>query len=227
MNGLKRLTYIRHAESLSNAGGITLPHAEIPLSETGQRQAAALADVFPVIPAHVLVSPMIRTHQTATPYCSKHGLTPEVNPSLAEFSVIGHALIKGMNGSERKEAVKPYWEAPCPDRRMGNDADTFREFDARVAEFEAGMAALPHGTVIFGHGIWFGLLLWRLLGYSVIDSNSLRAFRRFQLGLPMPNCAIYYLTQIGSNQWAVRADEAMMQEQRKITAPAFEKAYLS
>jgi alpha-ribazole phosphatase len=200
----RTITYIRHAESQSNAGGLTLPHADIPLSPLGVHQAETLARTLPASPSRVLVSPMIRTHQTAAPYMARISMSPEVAPELAEFSVIGHAMIEGMNGSERKVAVKPYWDDPCPDRRMGEGADTFREFEARVAAFQARMSDLPDGTVIFGHGIWFGLLAWRLLGYTVNDSTALRAFRRFQVGLPMPNCAMHQLAYVHGDLWAVR-----------------------
>jgi len=64
---------------------------------------------------------------------------------------------------------------------------------------------LPDSTVIFGHGIWFGLLLWRLLGYSAGDASGMRSFRHFQLGFPMPNCAVFTLTQVEGAHWGVRA----------------------
>lgn len=47
-------------------------------------------------------------------------------------------------------------------------------------------------TITFGrgHGIWFALLLWHLLGYSAANAEEMRAFRRFQQALPMRNCAV-------------------------------------
>lgn len=200
------LIFIRHAESVSNAGGLTVPHSEIPLSGLGQRQAAVLAEILPARPTHIVMSPMIRTHQTAAPYVARVSVVPEIAPELGEFSIVGHALIDGMNGSTRKAVVKPYWDDPNPERRMGEGADTFREFEARVAAYQSQMPNLATGTVVFGHGIWFGLLAWRLLGHSVTDPASMQAFRRFQIGLPMPNCAVHHLSLEEGKPWRVCAD---------------------
>ncbi|XXG31307.1 MAG: histidine phosphatase family protein [Ferrovum myxofaciens] len=203
---MKTLTFIRHAESVANAGGITMPHHAIPLSDLGRLQARQLAAALDVKPAAVLVSSFIRTHQTAQPYCERFGVRPEVHPHLDEFSVIDPVLIEGLDGSQRKPFVKAYWDDPDPHRRIGVKADTFEEFDARVLAFIANMNNLQDLTVIFGHGIWFGLLLWRLLGYSADDAAGMRSFRQFQLGFPMPNCATFTLTHIEGAHWGVRAN---------------------
>ena len=208
----KTLTLIRHAESLSNAGGITLPHDSIPLSSLGQRQAVQLADSLSVRPSQILVSTMIRTHQTAAPFCERVKMQPVIVPALAEFSVIDHRLIDGMDQAERRVAVKPYWDDPNPDRRLGDGADSFRDFDARVGAFQDSMAALPDATVVFGHGIWFGLLFWRLQGNRVTDSATMLEFRRFQLSLPMPNCAIHTLTHQGGAGWTRSTHGAIVQQ---------------
>ena len=96
------------------------------------------------------------------------------------------------------------------------NADTFAEFEARVSTFIAQMDDLPDSTVIFGHGIWFGLLLWHLLGYSSDDADGMRAFRRFQLALPMPNCAVFSLAHIGRKRWSVQADADIMRRMAAV-----------
>lgn len=65
---MKTLTYIRHGESVSNAGGLTMAHEAVPLSELGHTQARALAQTLGVQPSRVLVSRLVRTHQTAQPF---------------------------------------------------------------------------------------------------------------------------------------------------------------
>jgi alpha-ribazole phosphatase len=203
---MKTLTYIRHGESVSNAGGLTMAHEAVSLSELGQAQARALAlaQALGVQPSRVLMSRLVRTHQTAQPFCERFGVLPEQDARLDEFSVIDPELIAGLTGAERKPFVKAYWDDPDPSKRLGQHADTFAEFHDRVDQFMRHMDKLPEATVIFGHGIWFGPLLWRLLGYSANDVTGMRAFRRFQLGLPMPNCATFSLTHSGSDTWSVR-----------------------
>lgn len=190
---MRILTLVRHGESISNAGGITMAHDSIPLSSHGHHQANKLAALLEIEPAMVLVSRFVRTQQTAAPFCSKHGADPRAHPALHEFSVIDPDLIAGLDGAQRKPFVQSYWDDPNPHQRIGGNADTFAEFQERVNSFMAEMADLPDSTVVFGHGIWFCLLFWRLLGYSVTDADSMRAFRRFQLGFPMPNCAVFHL----------------------------------
>jgi hypothetical protein len=79
------------------------------------------------------------------------------------------------------------------------------------------MESLPSGTVVFGHGIWFGLLHWLLLGYRVRDGREMRAFRRFQQGLPMPNCAVFTLSRARRHQWSIQADMRLMQRISEVS----------
>lgn len=190
---MKRIYFVRHGESLANAGGITMENAAIPLSEQGQRQAEAVADLLPREPALVLVSPMLRTQQTAEPYCRRRGAQPTVQPTLAEFSMICATLIAGFSGEQRRPVAEAYWADADPWKRLGPNADTFIEFDARVGDFIDLMPELPDGTVIFGHGIWFALLQWRLLGMRSQDAPGMKAFRHFQQGFSVPNCAVFCL----------------------------------
>jgi alpha-ribazole phosphatase len=201
----KTLTFIRHAQSVSNAGGLTVPHHQIPLTELGQRQAQALPGLLQVKPASVVVSTMIRTHQSAKPLCTQLGLKAVDHQGLDEFSVIDPALIQGLTGDQRKPFVKAYWDDPDPERRLGKEADTFAEFEQRVSTFMTTMETLPDQTVIFGHGTWFGLMLWRMLGYDASTSENMRTFRRFQQNMPMPNCAVFTLVFNAGGHWSVKA----------------------
>lgn len=200
------ITLIRHAESVSNAGGITQPHELIELSDRGRSQAHELAGQLPGPPSMVIVSGMRRAQQTAEPYCQRFGVEPSVDRSLDEFSVIDPALIAGLNGVQRKPFVKDYWSAPDPQRRLGDAADTFQEFSARVIRFRQRMDALPNATVIFGHGIWIARLLWELQGQHAIDTHGMSAFRAYQVRLPMPNCAVFNLMRADEVRWDVEID---------------------
>ncbi|MCG7656426.1 histidine phosphatase family protein [Wielerella bovis] len=44
---MKTIYFIRHAQSLANAGGISLPERDIPLSDLGKQQAAELVFRLP------------------------------------------------------------------------------------------------------------------------------------------------------------------------------------
>jgi len=166
-----------------------------------------LAEVLNIQPSGVLVSSFPRTLETARPFCERVSIVPVVHPLLYEFCMIDPLLVAGMNQAQRRPITEPYWSEADPDKRMGFDAETFHEFATRVTGFEKEMGDLADATVIFGHGVWLALLVWRILGFCTHGSSAMRAFRRFQLALPMPNCAVFTLTQISGSHWSIRANE--------------------
>ena len=195
------LTFIRHAQSVSNAGGITMPHRDIPLTERGWTQARELAEGWTGSSAMVWASKFLRTQQTAEPFCQRFERAARIHPALHEFSMIDEALIAGLDGPQRKPFVKTYWDDPNPQRRHGSGAETFAEFDARVRGFRESMHQLPDESVLFGHGIWIALLFWQLQGHRVQDRAGMSAFRDYQLALPMLNCAVFNVRSVGDDRW--------------------------
>ncbi|MCL2524165.1 MAG: histidine phosphatase family protein [Betaproteobacteria bacterium] len=217
---MSTLYLIRHGESLANAGGITMEHAAIPLTELGHQQAQALAALLPPEPAGVWVSPFLRAQETARPYCARTSRSPVILTLLHEFETIDPDLLQGMTGQERRPIADAYWQQCDPDRRMGARAETFREFARRVQIFcDEHLDALPDGAVLFGHGIWIGMLVWKLLGFSANDSFGMRAFRRFQSGLPMPNGAVYRFSK-AAGRWQATVDEAVLRAVMSVKTPA-------
>ncbi|MGH3812853.1 MAG: histidine phosphatase family protein [Pseudonocardiaceae bacterium] len=58
------LILVRHGQTAANARGLLLGRADPPLTETGYRQARALAEALPRA-ARIVSSPLIRARQTA------------------------------------------------------------------------------------------------------------------------------------------------------------------
>lgn len=187
-----------------------MAHDVIPLTELGRQQAQALAGLLPSNPSRIFVSPYLRAQDTAQPYCDRIGLPAQSHALLHEFSTIDPVLLQGMNGGQRHPFVQGYWQESNPDLRMGENAETFVEFERRVRDFALELDQLTDGTVIFGHGMWMAMLIWRLLGFSATDSLGMKSFRSFQLGLPMPNGAVYRVQQSACGQWYAQASEVMM-----------------
>ncbi len=52
--------FVRHGQSTANAGGMTMEHADIPLSQLGRAQATLLAALLEVQPVLVLTSTYLR-----------------------------------------------------------------------------------------------------------------------------------------------------------------------
>jgi alpha-ribazole phosphatase len=202
---LRTIFLVRHGESSSNAGGVTMPHALIPLTALGHQQARNLAWHLPAAPALVLASPFVRATDTAKPYANRTGRAIEPEPLLQEFDMIDPALIAGMDQAQRRPVADAVWQAADPDKRMGDQAETFRAFAGRVSSFLANrLPTLPDQTVCFGHGIWIGMAAWQLLGFTAVDSQAMRKFRRFQTGLPLPNGVVYQIVELAPGAWSMR-----------------------
>lgn len=201
----RSILLVRHGQSASNAGGITMAHALIPLTDLGRQQACDLANCLPASPPRILASPFLRAMDTARPYADRVGLPIEPEPLLQEFDMIDPALIAGMDQAQRRPIAHANWAEGDPDKQLGIHAESFRAFHGRVRRFLAHVApTLPDGTVCFGHGIWIGMSAWQLLGFTSIDDKAMRQFRRFQSGLTLPNGVVYRLSELASGAWSLR-----------------------
>jgi len=125
-----RLTLIRHAQSVSNAGGRTQPHLGLPLTAHGHTQARTLGATLVGPASAVMVSRFLRAQQTVRPDCQRFNLEPRIDADLDEFSLLDAALTEGLDGAQRKPFVHAYWADP----------DLHRREDARVIN-TAGMRA--------------------------------------------------------------------------------------
>ncbi len=79
---------IRHGESTYNAEGRVQGHLNIPLSELGRRQAAAVAEVCQGFDAEaIFCSPLRRARETAEPISAALALPIREEPALIEIKV--------------------------------------------------------------------------------------------------------------------------------------------
>jgi broad specificity phosphatase PhoE len=184
---VKQILFVRHAESVSNAGGVTQPHADIPLSMHGWRQAQVLAGVLPASPSRIYCSPFLRAVSTAEPYSRRTGVALTYLDELQEFSAIDPELLQGMTGAQRRPVADAYWAEADPAKRMGERAETFAEFHQRVLLGIERLRTLEDGSVVFGHGIWLGLAYWMAENAMASRADQMRAFRAYQSNLPLPN----------------------------------------
>ena len=89
------LTLVRHGQTSANIDGVWHGSTNSPLTEHGHGQAAAAAAFIeanhkPV--AKVYASPLDRAHHTAEKIADRLGLTPELDPGLAEIAEEGARL---------------------------------------------------------------------------------------------------------------------------------------
>lgn len=214
---MKIIYLVRHGESASNAGQATEDPGLIPLTDLGNAQARQLAVELDIRPQRVITSEYVRAVHTAKPFCEKQNIEFITHRLLHEFTMLDPQEVAGTTNAQRRPLVEDYWQVSNPERRMGPGAETFREFANRVDGFLNELDNAPNRTVVFGHGIWFALLLWRVMGFSAYDDAAMRSFRKFQLALPMPNCAVYELHRQSAHAWRIQVNETILRKMPMIT----------
>lgn len=197
----KSIYLIRHGQSLANTGAKSMPDATIPLTELGQEQAQTLLQRWQAqlskgslpTPTNIYQSELLRAQQTANAFATCFELTPTTEPLLNEMCCLGYSTVEGMMGKQRAPLMQHYWQTADIHYRDAPDADTFAEFMARVDGFIELTPNLKHNSLCFGHGMWIGLLAYRLIDVSVNSSTDIQKFRQFQTAMPMYNTVVYRL----------------------------------
>jgi broad specificity phosphatase PhoE len=189
----KTIWFIRHAESLSNAGFPTdTPHA-IGLSEKGLAQAEAVAAQWQADPDLIVVSRYSRTGLTAEPLRRRLPLVPVVELPVHELTFLAPGRYIGTTETTRREPARQYWERCDPDYCDGEGAETFRHFCARVdASLKTLREREEHRIAVFCHGYVIKAILWRQLNPDApITADYMRAFFDFHLNCVVPNVHVY------------------------------------
>ena len=113
---MKTVYFVRHAESEANADPNlrTISVASIPLTEKGRAQAKALAHDISFSADLVVVSPFLRTKETALPYLHAHKLSNIEEWAVQEFTFLHQAKHNGTTTEERRSFAEAYWDRSDP-----------------------------------------------------------------------------------------------------------------
>lgn len=145
--------FIRHGESAANAGLKTASNAEIPLTETGHKQAKHIIERIDFIPDHFYSSPFKRAIDTLHPLAAKFPDKPVmIRDSLHEFIYLSPAKYDGTTAEERKQAVNAFWANCDPDYQDGADAESFHSFVERVRHEMTFFQEQRGMNIVVGHG---------------------------------------------------------------------------
>ena len=151
-SGQRRRWLVRHGESAANAGIATTDPATIPLTPAGRSQAEKLAATLEQ-PDLIVVSPYLRTRQTAEPTISRFPDVPvEVWP-VQEFTYLSPERCIGTTAEQRRPMVEGYWHRCDPGHDDGAGAESFSAMLDRVKGLRERLAAHPADSiVVFTHG---------------------------------------------------------------------------
>jgi broad specificity phosphatase PhoE len=197
------ITFIRHAESTSNAGLRTKHPALTPLTERGYIQAAQTALAFDSAPSLIVVSPYVRTRQTAQPLMERFPAVPMTEWPVQEFTFLAPQHWDGTTVEERRPAAHTYWERGDPFYWEADGAESFADLMRRVQQTQDLIRLQKDGFVIvFSHGEFIRAFWWRILFPKFeINAEAMRRYRAFIHAVRFPNCAFLKFRFDGDEVW--------------------------
>ena len=168
---------IRHAQSSANAGGRTKFTAETPLSEKGIKQAEEVVSKIGKKPDLIVVSPYIRTRETAQPLISKYPDIPVEEWNVQEFTYLGYVSYNGTTEKDREKWNLDYFNRNDPDYIREEGAESFNQMMARVDNLiEKARNYKDKGkfVVIYTHGRFMKAVNMRLQNIEPSIENLLK-----------------------------------------------------
>jgi broad specificity phosphatase PhoE len=152
--------FLRHGETAWNLEGRLQGQTDIPLNDTGRRQARAAAEMLRGQPlSRVVHSPLGRTRETAELAAGDRGLDFAVEPELGEC---GFGAMEGFCANRELPGWRAAWQGGAPLRdaagQVVGDAESYQGFLARAeralarlllagAPDEAPVLVVAHGGI--------------------------------------------------------------------------------
>ena len=192
MEQVLRILLVRHGESESNAGSASDDAGSASLTPLGVQQAQAIAAWLEDAPSRFVVSGYRRAQQTAEPALARHPHVPVETWPVHEFTFLSPDRYAGTSPAMRKPAVDAYWAAADAHAVMGEGAESFAQFMARVQATRAQLAECPSGVmVVFSHKKFLNALRWLwLTGDAPASTSRMVRFREFDHAMPFANGAV-------------------------------------
>ena len=182
---------IRHGQSLWNKRKRVTGQLDPGLSETGKRQALALADALASVPLHAIyTSRLERTIHTAQPTAERHALAIQADFRLDE---INHGILQGRYRDERDPQAQALWEQRKKDKLRFRfpGGENLQDLAVRVLPFLESMMVREQGkqVLIVGHRntnrVILGLLLQAVP--EAWDEINPRSQALYEIGPPDRN----------------------------------------
>ena len=163
-----RLLLVRHGATTLSAEDRFAGATDIPLSDEGRAQAAALAERLRDDPIDAIYcSPMRRTLETASIVAEPHGLTPVSRPALRE---IDHGHWEGLTRQEVESRFKDEYarweEDPFSSAPAGGECGV--DVMARALPVIRAIVEAHHDqqVVVVSHKATIRLIISSLLGFD-------------------------------------------------------------
>jgi broad specificity phosphatase PhoE len=184
--------FVRHAQSISNAGLPTDHPASIPLTETGLEQARLLSLAIEPAPDLIVTSAYLRTQTSALPLKERFPLAEQAVWPLHEFTYMNPINWHGTTGKERTPSAHAFWARNDPFYRDGGGAESFADLMDRIEQVrQLILQRKDSQIVVFSHGLFTRAFWWRMnMLQQPINADGMRRCVQFLRGIPLANCAI-------------------------------------
>lgn len=183
--------FIRHGESMANAGEVAVDRGSTCLTEKGQEQARNVSLKIPSRPDLIVVTPYIRTHQTAEPLRERYADVPCETWDLYEFSALSEDNYVNRTWTQRTPLMHAYWERNDPAHVDGAGAESFSAMTGRIS---AGLSRLRQRQekfiVVFAHGYIIQTMRLMLGKPEFSPTALMKSVPYYMEHSPIENCAI-------------------------------------
>ncbi len=196
---MPHVTFVRHAQSVTNAGERWPDPYTIPLSELGKLQAESLSLTLPTVET-VLHSAMIRTRQTIEPYLARYPESRSMMLSdLNEMRDLNWRNLVDATSAGIRAELAAWWADPDPHATRGGE-ESFAGMHARACRVISSLEQCGFERVIVvTHANYLRLLKCllerRLLGTLAEQKAQYWALRR---DMYVPNAGVCHATWDGT-----------------------------
>lgn len=161
---MTRLLLVRHGETVWNADAVYRGRSEIPLGETGKRQAHLTGRSLAGEGVTALMSsPLVRARETAEAIAEATGVAVEIDNDLTDLDCGEWEGLTDAQVKERYPDVRRTWLAtPHLVRLPGGE--TLDEVSARVVPVLERVLSAPGTVVLVSHRVAHKVAICALLG---------------------------------------------------------------
>lgn len=183
--------WIRHGESVRNAGLPTVDTYTAPLTELGHRQALRAASGLPRQPDLLIHSSFLRTQQTARAILDRFPESPVETWPVHEYHYLCDERTRNTTRMDREPMVREYWERCEPGHVNGVGAESFAGFIDRVDAAITRLRMRAEGwIVICSHQQFMQGVQFRLANDGEPGIGLMRRFCEHVHTQELPNAAM-------------------------------------
>lgn len=190
--GLREVWWVRHGESVGNAGERTKEPGSYSLTARGFAQANEFAKRLELQPELIVVSPYVRARQTAAPTIARFPSARVEEWTVQEITFLAPARCIDTTQVERRFMARDFWAKCDPHFTDGDGAESFAQTVRRAEDALHSLRTREERvTFVFSHGVFMRIMHWiALTRRAVIDAEGMRLCYEFVRGWDVPNCGV-------------------------------------